>query len=57
MGRPRREVATRILRHRLTLSYSANNMTTDEVVEKILNSVPVPGARPAAALAPSDKKN
>ncbi len=54
-----REVATRILRHRLTLSYSANNMSTDDIVAKILNSVPVPApvVRSAPGLAPSDKKN
>jgi len=37
-----REVAARILRHRLTLSYSANNLTTDQVVESILAKVPMP---------------
>lgn len=52
-----REVATRILRHRLTLTYSANNMTTDQVVEKILSAVPVPKPTVRAALTPSDKKN
>ncbi len=54
-----REVATRILRHRLTLSYSANNLTTDQVVESILSKVqvPKPAVRAAATLAPSDKKN
>jgi len=54
-----REVATRILRHRLTLSYSANNLTTDQVVESILSKVqvPKPSVRAAATLAPSDKKN
>jgi MoxR-like ATPase len=54
-----REVAARILRHRLTLSYSANNLTTDQVVESILSKVQVPRpvVRAAATLAPSDKKN
>jgi len=54
-----REVATRILRHRLTLSYAANNLTTDMVVDSILSKVPVPKpvVRAAATLAPSDKKN
>ena len=54
-----REVAARVLRHRLTLSYSANNMTTDQVVESILSKVqvPKPRVRAAAALAPSDKKS
>ena len=54
-----REVAARVLRHRLTLTYSANNMTTDQVVENILSKVqvPKPNVRRAAALAPSDKKN
>lgn len=54
-----REVAPRVLRHRLTLSYSANNLTTDQVVEFILSKVqvPRPRVRTAAALAPSDKKN
>ncbi len=37
-----RDVAHRILRHRLTLTYQANNMTTDQVVDKILAKVPVP---------------
>jgi MoxR-like ATPase len=54
-----REVAARVLRHRLTLSYSANTLTTDQVVEFILSkvAVPKPRVRAAAALAPSDKKN
>jgi MoxR-like ATPase len=54
-----REVAARILRHRLTLSYSANNLTTDQVVESILSKVqvPKPAVRAAAPLAPSGKKN
>ena len=54
-----REVAARILRHRLTLSYSANNLTTDQVVERILSkvAVPRPGARPGAALTPSSRMN
>ncbi|MDP3543130.1 MAG: MoxR family ATPase [Elusimicrobiota bacterium] len=52
-----REVAARILRHRLTLSYSANNLTTDQVVESILSKVqvPKPSVRAAATLAPSSK--
>lgn len=52
-----REVATRILRHRLTLSYQAHALTTDQVVESILSKVPVPkpAVRQAAALTPSDK--
>ncbi|MDD5302513.1 MAG: MoxR family ATPase [Elusimicrobia bacterium] len=54
-----REVAARVLRHRLTLSYSANNLTTDQVVESILSKVqvPKPAVRAAATLAPSVKKN
>jgi len=50
-----REVAARILRHRLTLSYSANNLTTDQVVESILSKVQVPKPARTAALAPSSK--
>lgn len=52
-----REVAARILRHRITLSYSANNLTTDEVVARILSKVPVPMPRALPALAPADKKS
>jgi MoxR-like ATPase len=51
-----REVAARILRHRITLSYSANNLTTDQVVEALLSKVPVPKPSVRAALAPSDKR-
>jgi len=51
-----REVAARILRHRLTLSYSANNLTTDQVVESILSKVqvPKPVVSPAARLVKSN---
>jgi MoxR-like ATPase len=54
-----RAVAPRVLRHRLTLSYAAQNLTTDQVVEMILNKikVPAPPARAAGTLAPSDKKS
>ena len=54
-----REVAARILRHRITLSYAANKLTTDQVIENILSKVqvPKPQVRAAATLAPSDKKN
>ncbi len=54
-----REVAPRVLRHRLTLAYSANNMTTDQVIENILSKVqvPKPSVRAAATLAPSSKPN
>jgi MoxR-like ATPase len=39
-----RAVAHDVLRHRIGLSYEAeaNNMTADEIVSKILNSVEVP---------------
>ena len=42
-----RDVAHRILRHRVTLGYQANNLTTDQVVDQILKKVgvPLPGAR------------
>ncbi len=54
-----REVAARILRHRLTLAFAANNLTTDQVVESILSKVqiPKPRLRVPAALNPSDAKN
>ncbi len=53
-----REVAARILRHRMTLSYQAHNLTTDQVVASILSRVPVPKprVRAAAPLAPFVKK-
>ncbi|OGR96350.1 MAG: hypothetical protein A2V88_14505 [Elusimicrobia bacterium RBG_16_66_12] len=40
-----RAVAARILRHRLTLSYTANGLSTDQVVESILSKVAVPTPR------------
>ena len=59
-----REVAARILRHRLTLTYSANNLTTDQVVESILSKVQVPkpvvkgaGVPFIYGVPPSDKQN
>ncbi|UPT73886.1 MAG: AAA family ATPase [Elusimicrobiota bacterium] len=53
-----REVAARVLRHRLSLTYQAHNLTTDQVVEAILAKVPVPkpSGKVEAALQPSDKK-
>ena len=53
-----RAVANRILRHRLTLSYSAQNLTTDMVVDSILKKVPMPRprVRATATLTPSDRK-
>ncbi len=50
-----REVAARVLRHRLTLTYSAQNVTTDQVVEAILAKVPLPkpSGKVQAALTPS----
>jgi len=37
-----REVAPKILRHRIILSYAAGDMTTDQLIQKILAAVPVP---------------
>ena len=44
-----RDVAARILRHRITLSYSANSLTTDQVIENILSKVPMPKPRTRTA--------
>ncbi|MBI5246427.1 MAG: MoxR family ATPase [Elusimicrobia bacterium] len=45
-----RAVAKRVLRHRIVLSFQANNMTTDMVIDSILAKVPVPRPRvPTAA--------
>ena len=44
-----RKVAARVLRHRLTLSYAAHELTTDQVIENILSKVPIPQPLPAAA--------